>query len=153
MYPLISSRPTTTSLAAFNRNSFCELWKQLKRPGRGLPSQHKQASTTTQMLRESEMDFTKRTSSYRNCVKEILLLATLAPLGAQPSARTVEGVVLDQHSHPVAHAAVQIENEWTLQVRSWITQADGRYHFAGLNGDGDYQITAEYDGLSATCES
>ena len=99
------------------------------------------------------MDFTKRTSSYRNCVKEILLLATLAPLGAQPSARTVEGVVLDQHSHPVAHAAVQIENEWTLQVRSWITQADGRYHFAGLNGDGDYQITAEYDGLSATCES
>ncbi len=77
----------------------------------------------------------------------ILLLATLAPLGAQPSTRTVEGVVLDQHSHPVAHAAVQIENEWTLQIRSYITQADGKYHFAGLNGDDDYQITAQYDGV------
>ena len=77
----------------------------------------------------------------------ILLLATLAPLGAQPSTRTVEGVVMDQHSHPVGHAAVQLENEWTLQIRSYITQADGKYHFAGLNGDYNYDLTAEYDGL------
>ena len=77
----------------------------------------------------------------------IFLFAALSLLGAQPTTRTVEGVVMDQHSHPLAHAAVQIENEWTLQIRSYITQADGKYHFAGLNGDDDYQITAEYDGL------
>lgn len=77
----------------------------------------------------------------------ILLVATLSGLGAQPSIRTVKGVVMDQHSRPLAHAPVQIENEWTLQIRSYITQADGKYHFAGLNGDYNYQITAEYDGL------
>jgi hypothetical protein len=76
-----------------------------------------------------------------------LLFATLSSLAAQPSTRTVEGVVLDQHSHPVAHAAVQLENDWTLQIRSYITQADGKYHFAGLDGDYNYQLTAEYDGL------
>jgi hypothetical protein len=77
----------------------------------------------------------------------LLLFAALSSLAAQPSTRMVEGVVLDQHSHPVAHAAVQLENDWTLQIRSYITQADGRYHFAGLDGDYDYQLTAESDGL------
>ncbi len=77
----------------------------------------------------------------------LLLFATLSLLGAQPSTRMVEGVVLDQHSHPVANAAVQLENDWTFQIRSYITQADGKYHFAGLDGDYNYQLTAEYDGL------
>jgi hypothetical protein len=77
----------------------------------------------------------------------VLLFATLGLLLAQPSTRMVEGVVTDQHSHPLAHAAVQIENNGTLQIRSFITQADGKYHFTGLNSDMDYALTAEYDGL------
>jgi hypothetical protein len=77
----------------------------------------------------------------------LLLFATLSSVRAQSSTRMVEGVVLDQHSHPVAHAAVQLENDWTLQIRSYITQADGKYHFAGLDGDYNYELTAEYDGL------
>ena len=64
-----------------------------------------------------------------------MLFAALGSWGAQPLIRMVEGVVLDQHSHPVAHAAVQLENDWTVQIRSYITQADGKYHFAGLDGD------------------
>ena len=77
----------------------------------------------------------------------ILIFTSLRLIGAQPSTRTVEGVVMDQHSHPLAHAAVQIENEQTLIIRSYITQADGKYHFAGLNGDIDYELSAEYHGL------
>jgi hypothetical protein len=53
--------------------------------------------------------------------------------------------VADQYSRPLAHAAVQIENDSTLQIRSYITQADGKYHFAGLNSDIDYKLSAEYD--------
>ncbi len=64
-YPLISAR-RTTSLARFKKNFLCEFSKPLKQPGHGLPSQYKQELTTTQMLREPEMVFTKRTSSYRN---------------------------------------------------------------------------------------
>ncbi len=77
----------------------------------------------------------------------ILLLATLGALAAQPSTRMLEGEVTDQHLRPLAHAAVQIENDSTFQIRSYITQADGKYHFAGLNGDIDYKLSAEYDGL------
>jgi hypothetical protein len=76
----------------------------------------------------------------------ILLCATLCSLGAQPSRRTVQGVVVDEHSHPLEHAVVQIKNDWTLLIRSYITQADGKYHFAGLNSEVDYEVTAEYDG-------
>ena len=54
---------------------------------------------------------------------------------------------MDQHLHPLEHAVVQIKNDWTLMIRSYITQSDGKYHFAGLNSDIDYEPTAEYDGL------
>jgi protocatechuate 3,4-dioxygenase beta subunit len=81
----------------------------------------------------------------------VLIGLTLVPLGAQAPMRMVHGVVLDQQSHPVDHAAVQIENGWTLQIRSYVTQSDGEYHFAGLSPDYNYKITAEYDGIrSAT---
>jgi protocatechuate 3,4-dioxygenase beta subunit len=77
----------------------------------------------------------------------ILIGLTFVPLGAQSPMRMVHGVVLDRQSHPVDHAAVQIENGLTLQIRSYVTQSDGEYHFAGLSPDYDYKITAEYDGV------
>ena len=76
----------------------------------------------------------------------ILICLAFVPLGAQPPMRMVHGIVLDQQSRPVEHAAVQIENGWTLQIRSYITQSNGEYHFAGLSPDYNYKITAEYDG-------
>lgn len=77
----------------------------------------------------------------------VLLFTTLSSLGAESSTRGVEGVVTDQHSHPLEHAVVQIHNDWTLMVRSYITQADGKYHFAGLSRDTDYKLRADYDGI------
>ena len=52
----------------------------------------------------------------------VLLFATLGSLLAQQSTRMVEGVVTDRHSHPLAHVAVQIENNGTSQIRSYITK-------------------------------
>lgn len=39
--------------------------------------------------------------------------------GAQPLMRIVEDIVLDQHSHPVAHAAVQLENRGNAELLFW----------------------------------
>jgi len=68
-------------------------------------------------------------------------------LAAQNETRTLHGIVTDQADHTLIHAVVQLENVSTLMVRSCITQAGGRYHFAGLKPDVDYRIMAEYDGF------
>lgn len=72
------------------------------------------------------------------------------PMGAQSRARTVHGVIVDQWAHPLEHSVVQIQNDWTLMIRSYITQGNGKYRFAGLNPDIDYEITAEYDGIRSS---
>jgi Carboxypeptidase regulatory-like domain len=77
----------------------------------------------------------------------VLFCTNLNSLGAQPWTREVQGVVMDQHSHPLEHAVVQIKNDGTAMILSYITQADGKYHFAGLDRDYDYELTAEYDGI------
>ena len=41
-------------------------------------------------------------------------------------------MVTDAANQPVAGAVVQLKNTKTLQIRSFITQDDGNYHFAGL---------------------
>ena len=50
---------------------------------------------------------------------------------------------------PAAGAVVQVKDMRTLQVRSFITQTDGMYHFSGLRADIDYQLTAKSGDLTA----
>lgn len=60
--------------------------------------------------------------------------------------RTVEGQVTDEAKQAVNGAVVQLEDTKTLQIRSFITQEDGRYHFTGLSTNVDYQLHAQHDG-------
>lgn len=62
------------------------------------------------------------------------------------STRTVEGVVQDAGKQPTAGAVVQLKDTKTLQIRSFITQADGRFHFTGLSTNVDYELRAEKAG-------
>ena len=64
--------------------------------------------------------------------------------------RTVQGLVTDASNHPVSDAVVQLKNTKTLQIRSFITQGDGNYHFAGLGTDVEYQLKADHDGISTS---
>jgi hypothetical protein len=64
--------------------------------------------------------------------------------------RTVEGKVTNAANQPVANAVVQLKNIKTLQIRSFITQDDGSYHFAGLGTDMEYQLKADYNGVSTS---
>ncbi len=66
-----------------------------------------------------------------------------------PAIRSLQGQVNDPDEKPVAGAVVQLKDARTLQVRSFITQADGSYHFSGLRADTDYEIKAEYNGMSS----
>ena len=63
--------------------------------------------------------------------------------------RSIEGAVLDVRGTPVTGAVVLLKDTKTLQVRSYIAQSAGRYHFYGLSSDINYQLRAEANGLTS----
>src|SRR5450432_3833839 len=65
------------------------------------------------------------------------------------STRSLEGTVTDASGNPVEKAVVQLKDTKSLQIRSFITAADGSYHFAGLSPNLEYELKAEYQGASS----
>jgi hypothetical protein len=65
------------------------------------------------------------------------------------AARSVEGVVQDPAENLLAGAVVKLEDMRTLQVRSFITKEDGKYHFSGLKSDVEYQVRADYQAMTS----
>ena len=83
----------------------------------------------------------------------VVLLAVLSTAFAAESkkkkeedaaARSLEGVVLDAQENYVSGAVVKLEDMRTLQVRSFITKEDGKYHFSGLKTEVEYRVRADY---------
>jgi len=74
---------------------------------------------------------------------KLLCLAALCVQNLVPAeTRTVHGTVTND-GELIRGAVVQIENRATLQLRSYITQQDGEYHFANLQLDVDYDVWAK----------
>ena len=65
------------------------------------------------------------------------------------SERTVQGSVSDPDGKFVNGAVVQLKDGRTLQVRSFITQQNGEYHFSSLKIDNDYQLKADFNGMTS----
>ncbi len=63
--------------------------------------------------------------------------------------RSVQGTVTDGSGNPVANAVVQLKDTKTLQIRSFRTESDGSYHFAGLSTNVEYELKADSDGASS----
>jgi hypothetical protein len=70
-------------------------------------------------------------------------------LNEDSNVRSVSGTVTDANGHPVAGAVVQLKDNKSLLIRSFITQEDGKYHFAGLSTNVDYELKAQHDGASS----
>jgi len=87
----------------------------------------------------------------------LFCFAALAHPQAQPpvvgenagTTRSIEGTVLSASGQPVPGARVLLKDTKTLQVRSYIAQSDGRYHFYGLSTDINYQVRAEANGFTS----
>jgi hypothetical protein len=67
----------------------------------------------------------------------------------EPATRNVQGIVVDPDEKPTVGAVVQLKDMRTLQVRSFISQENGSYHFSGLKVDNDYQLKADYSGMTS----
>lgn len=66
-----------------------------------------------------------------------------------PRLRSIEGTVLSKAGAPVPGAVVLLKDTKTLQVRSYLTQSDGKYHFYGLSSDINYEVRAQFGGMSS----
>jgi Carboxypeptidase regulatory-like domain len=79
----------------------------------------------------------------------LLVLAVAAPAQKKDkndaNTRALAGTVTDPDEKPVTGAVVQLKDMRTLQVRSFISQEDGSYHFSGLKVDNDYQVKADHN--------
>lgn len=60
---------------------------------------------------------------------------------------------MDKGGAPVPGAVVLLKDLKTLQVRSYIAQDDGQYHFYGLSPDINYQVRAESRNVSSPTKS
>ena len=82
-------------------------------------------------------------------------MALIAPIFAQTrtaddnTVRSVQGTVTDSSDKRAEGAVVQIKDTKTLQIRSFVTRADGMYHFHGLSSNVDYELKAEHQGASS----
>lgn len=61
----------------------------------------------------------------------------------EANSRSVMGIVVGPDDQPANGAVVQLKDMRSLQIRSFITQQDGQYHFSALRADIDYQLTAK----------
>lgn len=60
-----------------------------------------------------------------------------------PTIRSLQGIVTFPDESPAEGAIVKLKNLKTLQVRSYITQKDGKYHFQNLSTSIDYEVFAD----------
>jgi hypothetical protein len=57
--------------------------------------------------------------------------------------------VFDKDDKPVVGAVVQLKDVRTMQMRSYISKANGEYHFSSLKIDDDYELEARNDNLTS----
>ncbi len=69
--------------------------------------------------------------------------------GPDTTVRSVEGVVRDATDSPIEGAVVKIKDTKSLQIRSYITNADGMFRFHGLSRKVNYELKADYNEASS----
>jgi hypothetical protein len=85
----------------------------------------------------------------------LIFLASMPVVGlAQGIAvRVVQGAVQDTDGKPIANAVVYLQDQKSMGVRTFITEADGNYRFGQLSSDVDYQLWAELKGHKSKTRS
>jgi hypothetical protein len=80
-------------------------------------------------------------------------LLLLAATGALPVLRAqdfgvkqLQGKVFGASDAPLSGATVYLENSRNNDIKSYITETDGGYHFANLSADTDYTVWAAFKG-------
>jgi hypothetical protein len=78
----------------------------------------------------------------------LLTAAGVAPVAQAQDfgVKQLQGKVLGASDAPIAGAIVYLENTRNSDIKSYITETDGSYHFADLSADTDYTVWAAFKG-------
>jgi hypothetical protein len=78
----------------------------------------------------------------------LAVIAAVAPLALAQDfgAKQLQGKVFGGDGAPVSGAIVYLENSRNNDIKSYITEKDGAYHFAGIAADTDYKVWAAFKG-------
>lgn len=60
--------------------------------------------------------------------------------------KQLQGKVLGGGDAPLSGAIVYLQNSRNNDIKSYITEKDGAYHFAGISADTDYTVWAAFKG-------
>jgi hypothetical protein len=77
----------------------------------------------------------------------LLTIAMPAMGGAQDfSLKNLQGKVFDGNDAVITGAIVYLRNSRNSDVKTYLSEKDGTYRFAGLSSDTDYSVWAAYQG-------
>ena len=71
------------------------------------------------------------------------------PPKAQAGIKSLVGEVVSSQGAKLSQAVVHLKDKKTLEVKTRISDADGKYVFRGLDRDADYSVHAEYQNQSS----
>ena len=82
------------------------------------------------------------------CVLALLLMAAMPPAGRAQDfgLKNLQGKVLDANDAPISGAIVYLKNSRNNDVKTYLSEKNGNYRFAGLQADTDYSVWAAYHG-------
>ena len=83
------------------------------------------------------------------CIAACLLLGAI-PAATQtpgdPTVRTLSGQVTDTSHEPIRGAIVELRDEKSNEVVTYLTDAEGHYEFRRLDGNIDYEVWVVFRG-------
>ncbi len=88
----------------------------------------------------------RRTSKVLFVVCTVVLAVAGTSARSQQATRNLAGSITDPHHEPLKGAVVQLHNDTTKSVISYITGRDGLYRFERLDANTDYHVSADYKG-------
>ena len=83
------------------------------------------------------------------CVAVCLMLVAIpvaAQMPTQATLRTLSGTVTDDDHEPIRGAVVELRNESSHALITFITEANGAYSFKRLDGNADYEVWVLFRG-------
>ena len=73
-----------------------------------------------------------------------------APPKSQAAVKSLVGEVVTPQGEKLPQAVIHLKNKKTLEVRTRISDREGKFSFRGLDRDTDYEVHAEYQGAASS---
>jgi hypothetical protein len=89
----------------------------------------------------------RRTARRLVCIAAAVFAVPLACAQMpQPTVRNLSGIVTDGSHEPIRGAVVELRDDKTNEVVTYLTDATGRYNFKRLDGATDYEVWVLFRG-------